>query len=193
MRKKIILGIVILAVIVGAVYFNMNYAVVEEYYYEYEYDPPKHIVRTDTEKIDKIVNCTPSLKKYANLKSLSIAVDKETNLEYLSQMNSLEHISLFYFDGYCGKLETLPELPNLRKLSLFGSLKTYDTFTISTENKYIFSNIEYLDLRVFNDIDFNSLNYFENLHTLYTCNINNDLTEEQIKELQSKGINVEIK
>lgn len=190
MRKKIILGIVILAAIVGAVYFNMNYAVIEIYLDEY--DSYKHFVRTDIEEIDQLVTCTPSLKKYTNLKRLSVVANSETNFEYLSQMSRLEHISIFYFDGYCGNLENLPELPNLRELIVFGSLKTYDTFTISAENKYIFSNIEDLDLRVFNDIDFNSLNYFENLHTLYMLNINNDLTEEQIEELQSRGINVEI-
>lgn len=190
MRKKIILGIIILAAIVGAVYFNMNYAVIEEYCHEY--DSHKHIVRTDTEKIDKLITCTPSLKKYTNLKSLSVVANSETNFEYLSQMNSLEKISIFYFDGYCGSLKNLPELPNLRELTVFGSLKTYDTFTISAENKHIFSNIENLDLRVFHDIDFSSLNYFENLHTLYMLNINNDLTEEQIKELQEKGIDVKI-
>lgn len=106
MRKKIILGIVVLAAIVGAVYFNMNYAVVEEYCHEY--DSHKHIVRTDTEKIDKLVTCTPSLKKYTNLKSLSVVANSETNFEYLSQMNNLEKISIFILTDTAEALKTCP-------------------------------------------------------------------------------------
>lgn len=191
MRKKIILGIVILSAIVGAVYFNKNYAVVEQYLDEYS--TYRRIVRTDTEKIDVVVKCTPSLKKCTNLKELSVSVDKETNLEYLSEMNNLEEIWFFYYDGYCGRLETLPELPNLKNMMLATNFDIEYTFAISDENKYNFSNIEFLDLRYFYDIDFSSLNYFENLHTLTLWCIVSGLTEEQIEELQARGINVEIK
>ena len=191
MLKKIILGIVILAAIVGAVYFNKKYAVVEQYLDEYQIY--RLIVRTDTAEMDILVKCSPGLKKCTNLKRLSVAVDKETNLEYLSEMNNLEEIWLFYFGGYCEKLETLPELPNLKNMMIATNFDREYTFAISDENKYNFSNIEFLELRYFYDIDFNSLNYFENLHTLTLWCIVSDLTEEQIEKLQSKGINVEIK
>ena len=82
----------------------------------------------------------------------------------------------------------MPELPNLRNVALFDALDNEDTFTIFAENKYV----QYLELRYFDYVDFNSLNYFKKLRTLELWNVVNGLTEEQIEELQSRGINVEI-
>lgn len=188
MRKKIILGIVILAAIVGAVYFNKNYAVLEGQYGNH------FAVRVDTAWIldkngnNKIVKCTPNLKKLTKLEKLWLAADENMNLDCLSEMEELYSLEIFYFDGYCGRLETLPELPNLRNVALFDALDNEDTFTIFAENKYV----QYLELRYFDYVDFNSLNYFKKLRTLELWNVVNGLTEEQIEELQSRGINVEI-
>ena len=203
MRKKIILGIVILVVLAavgGAVYFDKNYVILEEVAYHGIHKP--RIVRINATNISTKydsgievfypVKCTPKIKKCTNLERVAVIVYTDTNLEYLSEMNNLEYIMICYRDGYCGRLETLPELPNLRKVTLSASPDIDSAFIISDENKYNFSNIEFLELRLFDSIDFNSLNYFENLHTLEFWNIDNDLTEEQVEELQARGINVEI-
>ena len=94
MRKKIILGIVIFvilaAAIIGAVYFNMNYAVVERNHGD------KMVVRTDVTEIknkkydlETTVKCTPSLKKMTKLEKLWIIAEEDMDLSYLSEMKNL--------------------------------------------------------------------------------------------------------
>ena len=180
MRKKIILGIVILialAAVGGAVYFAKNYAVI------YTSFCGKHFERNDVTKImhkymddewEEQVLCTPSLKKFTKLESLWIYVNEDTNYEYLSEMNNLQELTIMY-QGYVyyhetlpeSDLETLPELPNLKKLTLLGALSGETNFALSDENKYNFSSIENLDISFFTDIDFNSLKHFKNLKKLY--------------------------
>lgn len=198
MRKKIILGIVILVVLAaigGAVYFDKNYGEVYSIWFQDNYKE-----RTDVTKFNRsifdyeedVVKCTPSLKKFTKLESLKLFIDfdKEVDLGNLSEMNKLKELEIDYFEGYSGRLETLPELPNLKSLTLYAlGLKTpYSTFKLADEN-YNFSNIETLSL-YFEVIDFDSLKYFENLKNLYV--IEDSLTKKEIEELQSRGINVEI-
>lgn len=199
MRKKIILGIVILAVLAavgGAVYFDKNYGEVYSIWVSDNYKERADVTKFDRSIFDyeeDIVKCTPSLKKFTKLESLSVFIDfdGEADLGNLSEMNKLKELEIHYLEGYSGRLETLPELPNLKSLTLYaGCLKTpYSTFKLADEN-YNFSNIETLTLD-FAVIDFDSLKYFENLKNLRIRKDN--LTEEQIEELQSRGINVEIK
>lgn len=198
MRKKIILGIVILVVLAavgGAVYFDKNYGEVYSIWFSDNYKE-----RTDVTKFNRsifdyeedVVKCTPSLKKFTKLESLKLFIDfdKEADLGNLSEMNKLKELEIDYFEGYSGQLKTLPELPNLKSLKLYAlGLKTpYSTFKLTDED-YNFSNIETLSL-YFEVIDFDSLKYFENLKNLRVRKDN--LTEEQIEELQAKGITVEI-
>lgn len=197
MRKKIILGIVILAAIVGGiVYFNMNYAVVDSWFGR------KEIANTNVTKLmhqyhesewEDWVYCTPSLKKFNGLKSLLLMVNEDTNFEYLSEMNALQELEIFYSHSYCGRLETLPELPNLKRLFLLGGVKGENNFTLSEEYKYNFSSIEILEISFFTTIDCEALKHFENLSTLKIYSLKNDLMEEEIEELQSRGITVEYK
>lgn len=174
MRKKIILGIVIFAILAavgGAVYFNNNYAVV------YGHAERRRILRTDVKRItfttdertaDDEVLCTPSLKKFTELERLQIKAYENTNFEYLSEMNNLETLYIWYYDGYCKKLESLPKLPNLKELILIGQESDdKNIFELSNENEYNFSNIESLEILSFDDVDLNSLKHFNNLKNLY--------------------------
>lgn len=192
MRKKIILGIVILAAVI--LLFN-NFAVVETVVHG------KQIAYTNAAKItwkfnisrdEEMVYFTPKLKKFKKLERLFIAVDDDADYKYLSQMNDLQELTIFYCFSYCGPLETLPELPNLKKLTLTGGVDG-SNFTLSDEYEYNFASIETLEISFFKTIDCDALKHFENLHTLRISALKNDLTEEQVGELQSRGINVEIK
>lgn len=198
MRKKIILGIVILAAIVGAVYFNMNYAIVDEDL------GTMRIVSVDATKIstenyaefNETLKCTPSLKKLTKLESLNIAAYKNTDFKYLSEMKNLKSLVIFHFDGYCDCLDTLPDLPNLKYLEVHGDPNgSWNTFVLN-EDEYNLSNIDTLHLTIFDSIDPKSLEYFENLNNLVIYRPRDDAREDLIKqseELQEKGINVEIK
>lgn len=169
MRKKIILGIVILAAIVGAVYFNKNFAVIKTWMHG------KHIVNTnvteiihgDSDRGDKEwVYCTPSLKKLKKLESLNMMVNEDTDYKYLSQMSDLQKLDLFYEFSYCGMLENLPELPNLKKLRVSGG-GDGNNFTLSDEYEYNFSSIENLYIGYCTSIDCDALKHFKNLKKLY--------------------------
>lgn len=204
MRKKIIFGTVIFgflaAVIIGVVYFNKNYIIVKEYSGNGAYKP--RIIRTDATSISKksdenieihlAVKCTPNLKKCKNLKRINVIVYDGANLECLSEMNDLEIIMIGYENGYCGKLETLPELPNLKELILSSGIWNERNFKLSSGNEYNFSSIETLKIYYFTSIDCDALKYFENLHTLKISKLKGDLTNEEIWKLESRGINVEI-
>lgn len=166
MRKKIILGIVILAVIV--ILFN-NFAVVNTW------ACGKHIVNTNVTEIrhgyrgrgDKErVFCTPSLKKLKKLESLDIMVNEDTDYKYLSQMSELQELNLYYQFSYCGMLENLPELSNLKKLIISGG-GDGNNFTLSDEYEYNFSSIENLRIEYCTSIDCDALKHFKNLKKLY--------------------------
>ncbi|MDE6596914.1 MAG: hypothetical protein K2K44_13015, partial [Oscillospiraceae bacterium] len=85
MRKKIILGIVILIVLAavgGVVYFEKNYTMIDTFF------GGEHFERNDGTKImhkymddewEEHVLCTPSLKKFTKLESLWIDVNEDTN------------------------------------------------------------------------------------------------------------------
>lgn len=199
MRKKIILGTVILLILAavgGAVYFNKNYAVIHSWFtekYILNTNVTKLTVKYDGDEWEDWVYCTPSLKKFAKLERLMIMADEETNYEYLSEMNSLQELEIYFSKFYCENLETLPELPNLKRLLILGGTRGENYFTLSDEYEYNFSDIETLEIEYFTTIDCDALKHFENLHTLRISALKNDLTEEQIEELQSRGINVEIK
>ena len=201
MRKKIIFGIVILVVlsaaIVGAVYFNKNYAIVEDQY-------GTIVVRTDTARIlrenfddwDKLMKCTPSLKKLTKLEKLQLMAEENMDLNYLSEMKDLNELTIFYYDSYneCTvKFETLPDLPNLKTLWLFDTkIVGYQThFTLPDNVEYNFDSIEtlWIDGNQYFDID--CLKHFKNLKNLNIGTRNLKLTEEQIEELRKNGINVE--
>lgn len=196
MLKKIILGIVIFAAIVGAVYFNKNYAIVED-----EYGYRAIVVRTDAARIlhkgyddwDEIVKCTPSLKRLTKLEELWLKADENMDLNNLSEMKKLNELTIYYFDCYYGRLNTLPNLPNIKYLRLIGDVEHENIFTFSDNIKYNFSNINTLELWRFDEIDINALEYFENLHDIKILRSRKDIiSEEQIEELQAKGITVEI-
>ena len=172
MRKKIIWGIFILAAIVGAVYLNKNFAVINSSVYY-----GKRIVNTNATKIkygyyslgdekDDFVYCTPSLKKFKKLESLNIFVNEDTNFKYLSQMSDLQELNLYYQFSYCGMLENLPELSNLKKLIISGG-GDGNNFTLSDEYEYNFSSIENLRIEYCTSIDCDALKYFKNLKKLY--------------------------
>lgn len=202
MRKKIILGIVIFvilaAAIIGAVYFNMNYAVVERNHGD------KMVVRTDVTEIknkkydlETTVKCTPSLKKMTKLEKLWIIAEEDMDLSYLSEMKNLNTLIIFYFDNYneCNvKFETLPNLPNLKKLYLvdFKFKGHYIHFTLPDDVEYNFDSIEMLSIDGNQTVDFECLKHFKNLKLLQLGYTNKGLTEEQIEELKSRGITVEI-
>lgn len=202
MRKKIILGIVIFvilaAAIIGAVYFNMNYAVVERNHGD------KMVVRTDVTEIknkkydlETTVKCTPSLKKMTKLEKLRLIAEEDMDLSYLSEMKNLNTLIIFYFDNYneCNvKFETLPNLPNLKKLYLvdFKFKGHYIHFTLPDDVEYNFDSIEMLSIDGNQTVDFECLKHFKNLKLLQLGYTNKGLTEEQIEELKSRGITVEI-
>ena len=196
MRKKIILGIVILAAIVGAVYFNINYAIVEEYY------GTKLIVSIDVTEIkdkkynlDESVKCTPSLRKLTKLEKLWLIAEENMDLSYLSEMKDLNELSIFYYmDNECKvKFGTLPDLPNLKKLWLCDlKYVGYQThFTLPDDVEYNFDSIETLVILGNQYFDIDCLKHFKNLKTLEIDTPNLKLTEEQIEELRKNGINVE--
>ena len=199
MRKKMILCTVILVVLAaavgGAVYFNKNYAIVENKY------GTKLIVSIDVTEIrDKNdhgepVKCTPSLRKLTKLEKLWLAADEDMDLKYLSEMKNLNELAIFYFDEYCGRLETLPDLPNLKYLDLLENPNEgWNTFVLD-EKEYNLSNIDTLVLQLFEDVDLEALEYFENLHTLKIFDTRADTKEDLIKkceEIKEKGITVEI-
>jgi len=203
MRKKIILGIVILIVLaaafVGAVYFNMNYAILESMY------ESKFVVCTDTARIlrkgkedwDETVKYTPSLKRLTKLEKLELIAEEDMDLSYLSEMKNLNELTIIDFDSYNAhnvKFETLPDLPNLKTLYL-GDYKTkgYKTnFTLPDDDEYNFDSIETLVIDGYQTLDFECLKHFKNLKLIKLGSTKKGLTEEQIEELQSRGITVEI-
>lgn len=202
MRKKIILGVVILvvlaAVIVGAVYFNKNYAIVESEY------GTKRIVSIDVTKIpeenlpkfDDVVKCTPSLKKLTKLESLTLVAEENMDLNYLSEMKNLNELAIDYFGMYneCNvRFETLPDLPNLKELRLTDfKAEGYNTnFTLSDDVEYNFDSIEKLMIDGNQILDFECFKHFKNLKTLEIGFDKKGLTEEQFEELKSRGITVE--
>ncbi|MDE5991951.1 MAG: hypothetical protein K2G87_02760 [Oscillospiraceae bacterium] len=197
-RKKIILGIVILVILaaasVRAVYFNKNYAVVEKQY------GTKFAVHIDTERIlregyndwDELVKCTPSLKKLTKLEKLELVAEENMDLNNLSEMKDLNELTIFYVDEYCGRLETLPELPNLKALWLcdlkYVGHQTH--FTLPDDVEYNFDSIETLVILGNQYFDIDCLKHFKNLKTLDIDTPNLKLNDEEIAELQEKGINV---
>lgn len=195
MFKKIILGIVILAAIVGAVYFNKNYAIVENQY------ETKFAVHIDTERIlrendddwDELIKCTPSLKKLTKLEKLWLMAEENMDLSYLSEMKDLNELTIFYFDEYCGRLETLPDLPNLKTLWLFDTqpIGNETNFTLPDDVEYNFDSIETLVIQGNQYFDIDCIKHFKNLKMLDIVTRNLKLTDEQIEELREKGINVE--
>lgn len=200
MRKKIILGTVIfvvLAAIVGAVYFNMNYAVVEFTHgkkYPISTDAV-HIIHNN-QNVGTIAKCTPVLKKLTNLESLRLIAEEDMDLKYLSEMKNLNELSIHYIDGNneCKiKFETLPDLPNLKKLYLvdFRYKENDINFTLPDDVEYNFDSIETLMINGNQALDFECLKHFKNLKLLQLGYTNKDLTEEQIAELHSRGITVE--
>lgn len=198
MRKKIILGIVILVAIVGAVYFNINYAVVEDKYgnhFAVRVDSTRILEKINDNDWDVSVKCTPSLKRLVKLEKLWLAADERMNLKYLSEMKDLNELTIFYYDGYCGQLDTLPDLPNVKQLNLLGDPDKWNAFTLN-EKEYNFSNIDTLVLQLFDDVDFDALEqHFKKLHTLEILHPREDAKEELIKnseKLKEKGIDVEI-
>lgn len=197
MRKKIILVIVILAAVVGVIYFNLNYVILETQH------GSKFVVRVDIERIlledyfdgerDYYVRCTPSLKRLTKLEKLELVADENMDLNYLSEMNKLDELKILYSDEYCVRLETLPDLPNLKTLLLCDlKFKGYEThFTLSDDVEYNFDSIETLEILGNQYFDIDCLRHFKNLKTLNVDTPNLNLTDEQIEELREKGINVE--
>lgn len=201
MRKKIILGTVIfvvLAAIVGAVYFNMNYAVVEfTHGKKYPISTDAVQIIHNNQNVGTIAKCTPVLKKLTNLESLRLIAEEDMDLKYLSEMKNLNELSIHYIDGNneCNiKFETLPDLPNLKKLYLvdFRYKENDINFTLPDDVEYNFDSIETLMINGNQALDFECLKHFKNLKLLQLGYTNKDLTEEQIDELQSRGITVEI-
>lgn len=202
MRKKIILVTVILLILAavgGAVYFNKNYVIVEEHY------GTKCIVRIDAARIlrkgkedwDKTVKYTPSLKRLTKLEKLKLIAEEDMYLSYLSEMKNLNELTIIDFDSYNAhnvKFETLPDLPNLKTLWLGDyKAKGYKTnFTLPDDVEYNFDSIEMLSIDGYQTVDFECLKHFKNLKLLQLGTTKKGLTEEQIEELQSRGINVEI-
>lgn len=200
MRKKIILGTVIfvvLAAIVGAVYFNMNYAVVEfTHGKKYPISTDAVQIFHNNQNVGTIAKCTPVLKKLTNLESLRLIAEEDMDLKYLSEMKNLNELSIHYIDGNneCKiKFETLPDLPNLKKLYLvdFRYKENSVSFTLPDDVEYNFDSIETLMINGNQTLDFECLKHFKNLKLLQLGYTNKDLTEEQIEELQSRGITVE--
>ena len=170
------------------VYFNNNYAEIELL------DGTILGVRTDVNSISHwennriYVKCTPSLKKFKNLEDLSMSADEKTNFEYLSEMNKLQCLCINYSDGYFGRLETLPELPNLNELTLIGNQE--NIFKLSAEEKYNIDGINTIFFWNFKSVDYDSLKYFKNLRWIELNFLQNYLTNEEIDELTEKGIRV---
>lgn len=201
MRKKIILGIVILIVlvaeIVGAVYFNMNYAVVEfTHGKKYPISTDAAQIFHNNQNLGTIAKCTPSLKKLTNLEILGLIAEEDMDLKYLSEMKNLNELSIHYIDGNneCNiKFETLPDLPNLKKLYLVDFNKENDiNFTLTDDVEYNFDSIETLMIIGNQTVDFECLKHFKNLKLLQLGYTDKYLTEEQIAELHSRGITVEL-
>ena len=193
-RKKIILSIVILAAaIVGTVYFNKNYAIVKvEYGAIFVHTDAARILRIGFEDWDETVKCTSGLKKLTKLEKLQLRAEENMDLNYLSEMKDLNELTIFYFDGYCGRLDTLPDLPNIKYLRLIGDVEHKNIFTFSDNIEYNFSNINTLELWLFDEIDINALEHFEKLHNIKIFRPGKEaISEEQIEELQEKGIDVE--
>lgn len=194
MRTKIIFIVIMTALILAVsaaaevVYFNNNYSEIELR------DGTILGVRTDVTSISRLENniiyvkCTPSLKKFKNLEYLSLSADEETNFEYLSEMNKLQCLRINYSDGYCGRLETLPELPNLNELVLIGNKE--NIFKLSAEEKYNIDGVNALFFWDFKSVDYDSLKYFKNLRHIELNFLQNYLTNEEIDELTEKGIRV---
>lgn len=202
MRKKIILGIVIFvilaAAIIGVVYFNMNYAVVEfTHGKKYPISTDVTQIFHNNQNLGTIAKCTPSLKKLTNLEILGLIAEEDMDLKYLSEMKNLNELSIHYIDGNneCNiKFETLPDLPNLKKLYLvdFRDKENDTNFTLTDDVEYNFDSIETLMIIDNQALDFECLKHFKNLKLLQLGYTNKGLTEEQIEELQSRGITVEI-
>ena len=114
--------------------------------------------------------------------------DEETNFEYLSEMDKLCYLVIYYSDGYCGRLETLPELPNLNALALTDNYE--NRFKLSAEKEYNFDGIERINLYYFKSVDYDSFKYFKDLHDIEFYELQNDLTREQLDELAENGIGV---
>lgn len=188
MRTKIIFIVIMTALILAVsaaaevVYFNNNYAEIELS------DGTTCIMHTNVRKLGHTVKCTPSLKKFNNLEELSLLADEETNFEYLSEMDKLYCLCIDYSDGYCGRLETLPELPNFKKLVLYDNNK--NIFKLSAEEKYNIDGINIIFFWDFKSVDYDSLKYFKNLRWIELNFLQNYLTNKEIDELTEKGIRV---
>ncbi|MDE7303075.1 MAG: hypothetical protein K2N60_07140, partial [Oscillospiraceae bacterium] len=194
MRIKIIFIVIMTALILAVsaaaevVYFNNNYAEIELR------DGTIRSVRTDVTFISQLENdkyiekvkCTPSLKKFKNITTITLLANEEINLEYLAEMDKLECLDIIYTDGYCGRLETLPELPNLRLLYLEDNYKS--CFKLSAEEEYNFDGIERINLYNFKSVDSDSFKYFKNLRAIDFVCLQNDMTYEEKEELTERGI-----
>lgn len=193
MRTKIIFIVIMTALILAVsaaaevIYFNNNYAEIELR------DGTIRSVRTDITSFSQLENdnytvyvkCTPSLKKFKNLEYLSLLADEETNFEYLFEMDKLCNLRIEYSDGYCGRLETLPELPNLNGLALIDNSE--NRFKLSAE-EYNFDGISIITLWDFKSVDSDSFKYFKNLRCIDFNYLQNDMTYEEKEELTERGI-----
>ncbi|MEZ3453910.1 MAG: hypothetical protein K1W17_06020, partial [Oscillospiraceae bacterium] len=90
------------------------------------------------------------------------------------------------------KFETLPNLPNLKKLFLMDlKFEGYQThFTLPDGIEYNFDSIETLVIYGNQYFDIDCLKHFKKLKNLEIATDNLKLTDEQIEELQSRGITV---
>ena len=68
----------------------------------------------------------------------------------------------------------------------------YIHFTLPDDVEYNFDSIEMLSIDGNQTVDFECLKHFKNLKLLQLGYTNKGLTEEQIEELKSRGITVEI-
>ena len=169
-KSKRFLFVFLAIILAGAaiIYLNAHYAVIETEY-------GKSLVNTNTTKIPLVkgsdydvgIKASPGMKKLTKLEELRItAYDENVNLEYLSEMNNLQKLTLYYFGEYCGHLETLPELPDLKDLTLITWMDYDNYFVLSDDEEYHLSGIEELLLMDFDKIDYRSLCKFENLREL---------------------------
>lgn len=194
MTKKIVLRslifLAIILIVILVLYFNTNYVIINTKY-------GTKLVSTDVTRIlfhnvvDEEVNCFSGLKKLTKLEKLCLSMDEKSNLEYLSEMSNLQYLILSYNEGYCGRLETLPDLPNLKDLHLTGDFlkRRESNFVLLNDKEYNFSSINTLSFAAFDSVDLNSLYRFENLEKIIISE--RCLSEEQIEELQNKGVTVE--
>lgn len=170
-KTKVIIPLIFVTILLLLWYLCANFSVLHV-------DNGIMFFKTNVEKFENangleyVINYSIELNKFKNIKSISINANSCTDLYFLSNMNELQTVRLFFFDEYEPQLlNTIPYLEKLNNLQIVGNYS--NSFFLNSDKFHNFNNIQSLLIQNFNSASLDFIENFENLKELklYISNI----------------------